>query len=381
MTLSKHRELLPKKEQYVGPRTNFQPTNMICLNGTIRVTYKSAMYHIPIAIYLPATFPSQEPECYIKPTNTMEIRRTKNVDAEGKVYAPVIADWRKTRGASLDQVLAHLQAAFGEAPPVVAKRQQQPVGPPSSVYRPPNLVNSQSVNSTPYPVGGPGYPMPMPYGQNAYPGGYPNPQANTNPYGSPMQHLPSYTESVRPNRPPPPQMQSQSSIDPDIIKNSQIERINNILIAQSGQIETTTNNDIQTLSATQEKLREGEKNLNQQFIDMRNEKMDLETKIQQLESVLIEKQAEVAKMEEYSNSEINPDEIIQANTPLERQILKCHSEDLAISDALYYLNSALQKDQIDVDQFLREVRKMGRKQFQLRATLKKARLVGGLAPL
>ena len=85
-TTAEHRELIPKVESYTGARTNFQPQNLICSNGTIRVTYKSAMYHIPIAIYLPPTFPAQEPECFIKPTHTMSIRRTKNVDQEGKVY-------------------------------------------------------------------------------------------------------------------------------------------------------------------------------------------------------------------------------------------------------------------------------------------------------
>ena len=85
-TISEHRELIPKVESYTGARTQFQPTNLICLNGTIRVLYKSATYHIPIAVYLPPSFPSQEPECFIKPTHTMSIRRTKNVDAEGKVY-------------------------------------------------------------------------------------------------------------------------------------------------------------------------------------------------------------------------------------------------------------------------------------------------------
>ena len=85
-TIAEHKELIPKVESYTGQRTNFQSTNLICLNGTIRVTYKNAMYHIPIAIYLPPSFPREEPECFIKPTHTMSIRRTKNVDAEGKVY-------------------------------------------------------------------------------------------------------------------------------------------------------------------------------------------------------------------------------------------------------------------------------------------------------
>merc|ERR1711981_873569 len=123
-TVAEHRELIPKVESYTGARTNYQPQNLVCLNGTIRVSYKSAMYHTPIAIYLPPTFPAQEPECFIKPTHTMSIRRTKNVDAEGKVYSPSLSSWRRDSYPQLTNCLKTLQSAFGEAPPVVARTQE-----------------------------------------------------------------------------------------------------------------------------------------------------------------------------------------------------------------------------------------------------------------
>jgi len=142
-----------------------------------------------------------------------------------------------------------------------------------------------------------------------------------------------------------------------------------------------TSDEISTLEQTKNGLKAREASLNQHFDAMRTEKVDLETKIAQLESVISVKEAEVNKLTKNIDEGISPDEIIQASTPLERQILKCHSEDLAISDAVYYLNSALQRDLLDVDQFLREVRKLGRKQFQLRAMIRKARQVGGLSSM
>ena len=70
---------------------------------------------------------------------------------------------------------------------------------------------------------------------------------------------------------------------------------------------------------------------------------------------------------------------ILPKTPLERQIFKNHSEDLAIQDLLYELGQGLRKDIIDSSTFTKEVRKLGRKQFKLRAQIKKARKVAGLS--
>ena len=78
------------------------------------------------------------------------------------------------------------------------------------------------------------------------------------------------------------------------------------------------------------------------------------------------------------SSEINPEDAVSATTPLYRQLVNAHAEELAVSEAIYYLGEALKQEIIDCDVFLRQVRKMARKQFLLRATMEKARQVAGL---
>jgi len=334
-----------------------------------------------------------------------------------------LSSWRRERGPQLKNCLKTLQAAFSEAPPVVAKTQTPVAGPPSNSYTPPAAQNlPYPTGNSPYPVGNTSnnpYPVHNAYQpvQNAHQPYMPNPMAqhrpsinhntipsypgaqgnNLPPY--PGTNLPSYPgtnttpynqpATQAPQRPPQPANfenaanprnsqnlynaqpvlnPRQPSVDQTLLidsqKEYQIERINNYLVAQGDELMKNTSDEISTLDQTKNGLKAREASLNQHFNSMRTEKVDLETKIAQLESVISVKQEEVNKLTKNIDEGINPDEIIQASTPLERQILKCHSEDLAISDAVYYLNSALQRDLLDVDQFLREVRKLGRKQIE-----------------
>ena len=52
------------------------------------------IYNIPIGIFILDTHPYNPPICYVKPTNTMQIKQGTNVDANGKVDLPYLRDWR-----------------------------------------------------------------------------------------------------------------------------------------------------------------------------------------------------------------------------------------------------------------------------------------------
>ena len=82
--------------------------------------------------------------------------------------------------------------------------------------------------------------------------------------------------------------------------------------------------------------------------------------------------------EALNEAEKLPEDAVSATTPLYRQLVNAHAEELAVSEAIYYLGEALKQEIIDCDVFLRQVRKMARKQFLLRATMEKARQVAGL---
>ncbi|TKC39636.1 hypothetical protein EI555_007992 [Monodon monoceros] len=86
------------------------------------------------------------------------------------------------------------------------------------------------------------------------------------------------------------------------------------------------------------------------------------------------------KMENQSeNNDI--DEVIIPTAPLYKQILNLYAEENAIEDTIFYLGEALRRGVIDLDVFLKHVRLLSRKQFQLRALMQKARKTAGLSDL
>jgi len=61
------------------------------------------------------------------------------------------------------------------------------------------------------------------------------------------------------------------------------------------------------------------------------------------------------------------------------RIVNVFAEEAAIEDTIYYLGDALRREAVDLDQYLKYVRMLARKQFMLRATLNKCRQKAGLA--
>jgi ESCRT-I complex subunit TSG101 len=72
------------------------------------------------------------------------------------------------------------------------------------------------------------------------------------------------------------------------------------------------------------------------------------------------------------------DSVIDAATPLHRQIVHCYVQDCTIDDTIYFLGQALKKGSINLEAYLKYVRELSRKQFIHRATMQKARQLAKL---
>lgn len=62
-----------------------------------------------------------------------------------------------------------------------------------------------------------------------------------------------------------------------------------------------------------------------------------------------------------------------------RQLVSAYAEEQATQDAVYYLGEALRRSVLDLDTYLRHVRALSRKQYQLRATMTLCRQRANLA--
>ncbi|KAI9329005.1 UEV domain-containing protein, partial [Zopfochytrium polystomum] len=140
--------ILPKMDNFT--HDNGQKQLLFCLYGTIPISFRGSTYNIPIAVWLPYSYPRHPPFCFVTPTATMLVRQGKHVDLSGKVYHPLLSTWHtRPDDVSLMQLLGVMQTIFTNEPPVYSK----PAAPPGG---------SQPRNS-PHPQGGSATPPPPPY--------------------------------------------------------------------------------------------------------------------------------------------------------------------------------------------------------------------------
>uniref|UniRef100_A0A673JDC0 Tumor susceptibility 101b n=1 Tax=Sinocyclocheilus rhinocerous TaxID=307959 RepID=A0A673JDC0_9TELE len=138
--------------------------------------------------------------------------------------------------------------------------------------------------------------------------------------------------------------------------------------------------ELDALKRTEEDLKRGHQKLEEMVTKLDLEMADVDKNVDLLKQKDDELTAALGKMEKQSeNNDI--DDVILPTAPLYKQILNLYAEENAIEDTIFYLGEALRRDVIDLDVFLKHVRLLSRKQFQLRALMQKARKIAGLSDL
>lgn len=51
-------------------------------------------YNIPVALYFLENHPYAGPYCYVRPTPEMDIRVSRAVGSDGRIYLEFLANWR-----------------------------------------------------------------------------------------------------------------------------------------------------------------------------------------------------------------------------------------------------------------------------------------------
>ena len=90
---------------------------LICLEGTIPVPHFGSMYNIPVGIWVLNTHPAHSPMVYVRPTATMQIKVSRNVDNNGKIYLPYLDEWDGNNSNILSLIQMCI-LTFGNRPPV-----------------------------------------------------------------------------------------------------------------------------------------------------------------------------------------------------------------------------------------------------------------------
>ena len=378
--------LKPKLEKFTF--NDGRSRDLICLTGTIPVPYRGSMYNIPVALWILDTHPTHAPLCYVTPTPEMQIRVSQHVDGNGKIYLPYLHEW----DSGNSDVLGLIQMCiitFGEQPPVFAR----PVGQPAQVQPPPAAGPAQPVYPpNPYqgapnppvyppgPPGGVGYPSPASgaaYPLPAYPPAAGGPGVSG---GYPPPYPPPGTTSAPSST--PGGSSDTNTITQDHLIMSMRSAVEDLVRRKLREDYAMKNVELQSLAKIKADLTVGHSKLEQALSQLDKESDSLDEAIKDLKveqqsiNSAIERAKEVGG--EDGEGQVNPDDAIDTTAPLYRQLLQAHAEEAAIHEAIYYLGEALKQDIIDCDVFLKQVRKLARKQFVLKATMNKCRQTAGL---
>ncbi|XP_026123749.1 tumor susceptibility gene 101 protein-like [Carassius auratus] len=361
---SHYKDLKPVMDNYVF--NDGSTKELLSLTGTVPVSFRGNVYNIPICLWFLDTYPYNPPICFVKPTSAMMIKTGKHVDANGKIYLPYLHEWKPPQSELLGLIQVMI-VVFGEEPPVFSRPTTQTTyqafpaaGPPNTSYMPstPGLPYGQGHSAN--PGGYQGYPYP------AVGSGYPTTS------GSSLYTPGSSATTVGPTR--------DGTIGEDTIRASLVSAVSDKLRWRMKEEMDRAQAELDALKRTEEDLKRGHQKLEEMVTKLDLEMADVDRNTELLKQKDEELTAALRKMENQSeNNDI--DDVILPTAPLYKQILNLYAEENAIEDTIFYLGEALRRDVIDLDVFLKHVRLLSRKQFQLRALMQKARKIAGLSDL
>uniref|UniRef100_A0A0M3IRU6 UEV domain-containing protein n=1 Tax=Ascaris lumbricoides TaxID=6252 RepID=A0A0M3IRU6_ASCLU len=132
----------------------------------------------------------------------------------------------------------------------------------------------------------------------------------------------------------------------------------------------TTFAEIISLRQTYNELKKGIKILKSML-----QQLDAEEKqIMEIIAVYKAKRSELkALMDSKEIENLDIDTVIDAPTPLHRQLLRCHAFDISINDTIFVLDEALRCGRITTNVYFKQIRNLSSKQFLARVTVLKCR--------
>ncbi|KAI1316369.1 hypothetical protein EDD11_010083 [Mortierella claussenii] len=306
----------------------------------IPIVYQSATYNIPVAFWLPTSYPSVAPIVFVTPTALMLVKAGKYVDISGRCYHPYLAYWSNRSDSNLVELIGIMQTVFSQEPPVYAKsivstqQQQQQSSPTLAGYPSPTSLKPAPPILTYSPRTASSSAMSPTSHQNRYPA--------SSSFGSSSQQL------------TPQQAQLYTKLQVALLEfNAASSREMQNLVTVNKQLndaETRTKSELQSLK-------------------------DLNTKVQYNITTLTRTTEQLnAKIEQIRTWPEEPvDEIICGSSVVHNQLFELVAEEIAIEDTIYYLGKALSQDRVDLKAYMKHLRNLSREQFMKKALIKKVK--------
>ncbi|CAI5735052.1 unnamed protein product [Hyaloperonospora brassicae] len=353
-------------------------SRLLNLEGTIPIFYRGNQYNIPVELWIVEKYPMASPVCYVRPTADMMVKPGhKHVTSDGFVEIPYTLDWQPE--CTLSELVAHMCSIFGTTPPVF----RRPVISRPNPHQDRLDGSSASVSSSSSSTG-----RYFQHGSQAQ-----SRASQPSPYYSPHFLTPLRQDLSS----------SEGIHEPNMLFGSSTQSLGggstfsgSGMYASGGTVSDGRSEDGAT-ALTIEVTRKIQMQLEKTFKRVRDDiDLQFEHEVQLTQSQenverglqslrflrddLTRAQGVVKAQDESitvwleeneDNDTVDPDAILVEGDELSKQIIATLAESYSIDDALYYMDRALSNDEMELSAFLKEVRKLSRKQFMCLALVQK----------
>lgn len=308
----------------------------------------------------PSPSPQAPPRCYVRPTKEMDIKvGHRHVDRDGLIYLPYLHEWN-ARSHNVTELCAAMSSVFGLDPPVYAVRRGGGGG------------------------GGSVSPAPASFSTSLYPGqmGSLGRQPTSQQPQPPLQARPSPPPAYESVTGPgggaygngggmesgassPANQQAQAEAKRREAAQQVLDKTHRALKGLYGRV----SRELEEEEEKQVALQTHRKEVLASIGGLKKKKEEAEERIRKV--MEMDGRLDAWIKEQEGRPPVGVDDMIEAADPPSRQMLELVAQNAAIEDALYHLDKALTRGNIDHLVFLKKVRELAREQFMCVAHVNK----------
>lgn len=350
---------------------NGSTSTVLVLQGTIATHFRGNTYQLLIDMYLPAGYPRSPPVCFVRLAENMYLKEGhRHVGSDGKVYLPYLHEWSSSTHNLVELVVA-MSSVFSADPPVFTRAATSNASSSSSTTTRPAAATTTATHQQQ---------------GTAY---------NNN--DSSMQHEDSerwMAEQIEAVMAKEAREVAEAARQAEIkekeraraleaqkawekARTDQVrQEVNSKCTAhvreQSKQCQKTIHAD----KRDQQRLHLAkEQKINYQLDLYKDKRKEIKKLIEATENRTVDIKKWLEAMKDYKDNNSKAaeaghvDDMVHTDTIPHTQMLDLSAENQSISDALYFLDKALQSGQLTCEEHLRQVRRLAKRQFLVRAHL------------
>lgn len=348
---------------------NGDTSNCLVLQGTIAIVFRGTTYQLLVDIFLPPGYPRRPPVSYVRLAPNMYLKENHpHVGSDGMVYLPYTHEWNPRTHSLIEMVVA-MSSVFSADPPVFTRSTPAPApAPPPApspppVYHPPTSTNYHPPTDTTYISSSTSKTQ-----QDLESERYLQEQMDL----IAAQEASEKEQAIEAARRAEQERQQQIAAQKQWEEKKTDElrqRLNQKIHAHMVNLANETRISVQADWLSQESLKKSKETIDNQLKQLETADVQLTGAIATIDAKTAEVNDFLEKHGESKDEEVSVDDICQPVSKLHAQMLDLSAENAALTDALYFVDRAMFKGQMDCTTHLKSVRKLAKRQFLVRAHL------------